>query len=189
MQQAPARIGEAATWPVPPGIRFGAITVDLAERIERLLDLAFGYDRHQRTAYRLRERTAALPDASFAAFGADGALAGSIQSWPIALATAGGDETALWLIGPIAVHPDRRNLGIGRAMLATALEALDATPQPALLIGDPAYYAPFGFSAARTGGWAMPGPVERHRLLLRARDGASLPRDGLLGPSRNPRQV
>jgi predicted N-acetyltransferase YhbS len=32
--------------------------------IEQLLDEAFGTDRHQRTAYRLREGVAALPDLS-----------------------------------------------------------------------------------------------------------------------------
>jgi predicted N-acetyltransferase YhbS len=36
------------------------------------------------------------------------------------------------------------------------------------MIGDPEYYGRFfGFSAAITGGWVLPGPVERHRLLAR----------------------
>jgi predicted N-acetyltransferase YhbS len=47
-----------------------------------------------------------------------------------------------------------------------------------LLIGDVAYYGRFGFSAAKTGGLAMPGPYERERFLALelapgALDGAS----------------
>jgi predicted N-acetyltransferase YhbS len=51
-----------------------------------------------------------------------------------------------------------------------------------LLVGDPGYYARFGFSAQKTGTLWMPGPYERHRLLARelvpgALDGAR----GLIG--------
>ena len=34
-----------------------------------------------------------------------------------------------------------------------------------ILVGDPEYYARFGFTAAPTHGVAMPEPVERRRLL------------------------
>jgi predicted N-acetyltransferase YhbS len=48
-----------------------------------------------------------------------------------------------------------------------------------VLVGDAPYYARFGFSAARTGDLAMPGPYERHRLLaLELVDGAL---DGAVG--------
>jgi predicted N-acetyltransferase YhbS len=52
-----------------------------------------------------------------------------------------------------------------------------------VLIGDPSYYERFfGFSAAHTGGWETPGPVERHRLLARLAGGRLVGRSGLLGP-------
>ena len=49
------------------------------------------------------------------------------------------------------------------------------------LIGDPEYYGRFfGFDSARTGGWRLPGPVERRRLLAR---GPGVPAgEGDLGP-------
>lgn len=152
--------------------------------IETLLDLAFGADRHGRTAYRLRAGVAAEARASCVAFDAQGVLVGSLQSWPLGLFARDGtaEPTPLWLVGPIAVHPARRSEGIGRAMLRRALAAIDRTGLPALLIGDPDYYGPFGFSADATGGWSLPGPVERHRLLVRLDDGMTLPATGILGP-------
>ncbi len=164
-------------------IRLVPIVETMAEAIERLLDLSFGYDRHLRTAYRLRDRVAAEPALSCAALDDDGRLVGSLQGWPLALLSDEADATPLWLIGPIAVHPLHRGRGTGRAMLARACAAVDTTPCPAVLIGDPAYYAPFGFTADATGGWTLPGPVERHRLLARsAAGGAALPASGLLAP-------
>jgi predicted N-acetyltransferase YhbS len=167
-----------------PAVRLVGIAERMAEAIERLLDLSFGYDRHQRTAYRLREGVAAAPDLSCAALDPEGRLVGSLQSWPLALLGNDGAATPLWLVGPIAVHPDRQGEGIGRAMLARACAAIDATPQPAVLIGDPGYYGAFGFAADATAGWTFPGPVERHRLLARLTPGATLPATGLLGPRR-----
>jgi predicted N-acetyltransferase YhbS len=156
-------------------------TADL-EAIEALLDLAFGADRLRRTAYRLREGVAFEPAASCAAFDEEGALVGSLQSWPLALTGADGSGTPLWLVGPIAVRPDRRGEGIARAMLRRALAAIDLTGIRAVLIGDPEYYGPFGFDADATGGWSLPGPFERHRLLARLDDGQTLPAEGMLGP-------
>jgi predicted N-acetyltransferase YhbS len=156
-------------------------TVDAAA-VEQLLDLAFGTDRHGRTAYRLRAGVAAEAAASCAALDERGALVGSLQSWPLALTASDGTITPLWLVGPIAVHPDRRNEGIGRAMLRRALEATDETGIAAVLIGDAPYYAPFGFAADQTQRWQLPGPVDRARLLARTGAGLVLPEEGDLGP-------
>jgi predicted N-acetyltransferase YhbS len=165
-------------------VRLVPIAVGMAEAVERLLDLTFGYDRHARTAYRLRERVAAVADLSCAALDGDGRLVGSLQSWPLALAQADGASTPLWLVGPIAVHPELQGQGIGRTMLAHACAAADRTSHPAVLIGDPGYYGPFGFSADQTADWNLPGPVERHRLLARVPAGVALPATGMLGPRR-----
>lgn len=164
--------------------RLAPIAEARPDAIETLLDLAFGADRHGRTAYRLRTAVAVEESASCAAFDRQGRLVGSLQSWPLGLFGAGDAVVPLWLVGPIAVHPDRRSEGIGRAMLRRALTAIDRTGIPALLIGDPEYYGPFGFSADATGGWLVPGPVERHRLLVRAAPGIVLPPVGMLAPRR-----
>jgi predicted N-acetyltransferase YhbS len=170
--------------PDQDGARLAPIDEAEGLAIERLLDLVFGSDRHQRTAYRLRDGVHAEPLASCTAFDPDGMLIGSLQSWPLGLFDDAGGVTPLWLVGPIAVHPDRRNEGIGRAMLRRALAAIDATGLPAVLIGDEPYYGPFGFSAVETGDWSVPGPVDRRRLLVRRIDGRALPANGSLGPRR-----
>ncbi|WP_454885304.1 GNAT family N-acetyltransferase [Sphingomonas oryzagri] len=151
--------------------------------IERLLDLAFGADRLRRTAYRLRDGMDFSPEASCVAFDEHGTLVGSLQSWPASLIGEDGTATPLFLVGPIAVMPERRGLGIARAMLRRALAAIDDTGIPAVLIGDPGYYGPFGFTAEATGGWSLPGPFERHRLLARL-EAPTLPAVGMLGPRR-----
>jgi predicted N-acetyltransferase YhbS len=141
--------------------------------VEALLDAAFGSDRHARTAYKIRAGMSVIGALSFAAFDGD-ELVGSIQSWPVAVG-----EAAAVLVGPVAVAPDRQNAGIGR-MLMTRL--MDTAPETAMvMIGDPEYYGRFfGFTADATGGWDVPGPVERHRLL--ARNAGALPSTGALGP-------
>ena len=140
---------------------------------EALLDAAFGTDRHKRTAYRIREGTAAIPALSFAAFDAD-TLVGTLQCWPVSVG-----ETALTLVGPVAVAPDVQRGGIGRALMTMLIDT--APDAPMVMIGDPEYYGRFfGFSADETGSWDVPGPVERHRLLARNTDG--LPATGRLGP-------
>lgn len=153
-------------------------------QVEALLDAAFGADRQRRTAYRLREGLAPLPDLSFAAFDGD-ALVATLQSWPIELAPSRGAPVPLILVGPIAVRPDRQQNGIGQALTRHALAAIDAAGESAAaLIGDPEYYDRlFGFSAAPTRQWELPGPVERRRLLARLTGGRTLPVAGILRPA------
>jgi predicted N-acetyltransferase YhbS len=128
--------------------------------IEALLDAAFGADRHQRTAYKLRAGLQPTHDLSLTAF-ADSRLVGVLQSWPVAL-----DEQPLTLVGPVAVVPDAQQGGIGRAMMDALMAA--AGDRPMTMIGDPEYYGRFfGFSADATADWQLPGPVERRRLLAK----------------------
>lgn len=140
-----------------------------ATAVEALLDAAFGTGRRARTAYRLRPDTAAIPALSFAAVD-DVRLIGSIQCWPVRHVADDGAVTPLTLVGPVAVDPVWQGRGIGRMLTTAALGRADALGlPPQLLIGDPDYYGRFfGFSAAATGSWRLPGPVERHRLLARA---------------------
>ena len=154
-----------------------------AADIEHLLDLAFGQDRHGRTAYRLREGVDPIPALSFAAV-EDGVLIGSIQCWPVQLTKPDGPATPLILVGPVAVRPDRQRDGIGRTLMHKALAEADVIDaEPMVLIGDAIYYDRFfGFSSRHTRGWAVPGPVERDRLLARLRPGQTVPGQAVLGP-------
>ncbi|MEO1045212.1 MAG: N-acetyltransferase [Pseudomonadota bacterium] len=152
--------------------------------VEALLDRVFGEDRHQRTAYKLREGARMLDALSFAALDDADYLVGSIQCWPVKLSADNQDEFPMIMIGPVAVDPQHQNAGIGRAMMTAVLESLSASaPLPLVMIGDPEYYGRhFGFSSKRTQGWQLPGPFERKRLLIKTIKGLKLPEIATLEP-------
>lgn len=151
--------------------------------VERLLDAAFGPERHGRTAYRLRNGVAPVPGLSFGAFEFE-ALLGSVQCWPVELVPKDDAPVPMVLLGPVAVWPERQQHGIGRTLMRAALAAADASDaDPLMLIGDPEYYERlFGFHAGPTSGWELPGPFERHRLLVRLTGGRTLPAEGRVRP-------
>lgn len=158
------------------------LTAIAPDATDALLDSAFGADRRERTAYKIRAGTEFDPSLSFAA--RDGtALVGIIQCWPIALAIDSGGTAPLVMIGPVAVLPDRQRDGIGRLLMNHMLAQAKRSGQDRalMLIGDPEYYGRFfGFTSASTGQWRVPGPIEQHRLLARGPDVLAV--DGMLGP-------
>ena len=148
-----------------------------APAIEALLDAGFGPDRRGRTAYRLRDGAVPIAALSLVARGADGGLDGSIQYWPIELAATDGSVAPLTLLGPVVARVPRQ--GVGFALITASLARADTLGHDAiLLIGDRDYYGRFGFRADATGGWQLPGPFERERLLLRRVGARELPRNG-----------
>lgn len=154
------------------------------EAIERLLDAAFGPDRHGRTAYMIRDGMPWLPELSFGIMDEHGELAGSLQSWPVALRHPDGGEIPLIMVGPVAVLPSLQRTGHGRAMMdAVVTAARTHRTDPLIMIGDPEYYGRFwGFSAEGTAFWDCPGPFERRRLLALSVDGSPVGGEGMLAP-------
>lgn len=152
--------------------------------IEDLLDIAFEPTRNERTAYRVREGTEWLPGLSFAALDEEEHLAGTIQCWPVALTDPAGRRHPMIMVGPVAVMPHLQGCGYGKALMTASLTALDpAAPLPQVMVGDADYYGRFfGFSAAHTGGWRLPGPYDPLRLLCRTDRPEVLPHEGMLGP-------
>lgn len=61
-------------------------------------------------------------------------------------------------LGPIAVHPDHQGQGIGSALVAAVLVTADLRGEPSVvLLGDPGWYAHFGFQPAADHGIGSPG--------------------------------
>ncbi|MBU6463918.1 MAG: N-acetyltransferase [Bradyrhizobium sp.] len=135
---------------------------DVAAR-EALLNAAFGPGRFAKSSERLREGR--VPARGLAFTAVDGKrLIGTVRLWSV---TAGNAKGCL-LLGPLAVVSDVRSLGVGAGLMWRALrEAKRRGYRAVLLVGDPAYYQRFGFSAENTGALLMPGPYERDRLLAR----------------------
>jgi predicted N-acetyltransferase YhbS len=140
---------------------------DVAAR-EALLDASFGDNRHLRTCQRLRDGQAPAEGLALSAL-SRGRLVGTVRLWHV---SAGGVPALV--LGPLAVDPSCRKLGIGRALVQRALAAAKARGCGAvLLLGDAPYYGRFGFSARKTGELRLPGPFEPDRLLaLELREGA-----------------
>ncbi len=151
--------------------------------IDKLLDAAFGLDRRGRTAYLLRAGVSQIESMSFCLIADDDILIGSIQCWPIKIATDDDEQFPMVLVGPVAVASGSQNQGMGHILMNAALNAalLEGNP-PLVMVGDPDYYQRFGFSAGETGGWKLPGPWEAHRLLLRNEGEYELPALGTLVP-------
>jgi predicted N-acetyltransferase YhbS len=151
--------------------------------VEALLDRAFEPERHKRTAYKVREGMDWLQGLSFAALDDGEMLVGTIQCWPVALTTPDGRAHPMIMVGPVAVLPEHQSQGYGKALMTASMTALDPrAPLPQVMIGDPEYYGRWGFTNAGTAGWSLPGPYEKHRLLVRCDNPAVLPREGTLGP-------
>jgi len=132
---------------------------DVAMR-EALLDASFGENRHGRTCQRLRDGRAPAAGLALSAV-RERTLVGTVRLWHV---SAGGRPALV--LGPLAVDPACRELGIGAALMQQALAAARARGHAAvILLGDAPYYARFGFSADKTGELSLPGPFERDRLL------------------------
>jgi predicted N-acetyltransferase YhbS len=143
---------------------------DIAAR-EALLDEAMGPKRRKKSSEKLRRGRRPSEGLAFVARDASGGVAGTVRLWDVTLGEGG---KAALLLGPLAVDPSLKSAGIGSALMRHAIaEAARLGHAAILLVGDAPYYGRFGFSAARTGSLAMPGPYERHRLLaLELVDGA-----------------
>jgi predicted N-acetyltransferase YhbS len=165
---------------------------------ETLLDACFGANRHTRTCQRLRDGRAPAEGLALSVV-RRGRLVGTVRLWHV----SAGSVPAL-MLGPLAVDPSCRNLGIGAALMDHALAVAGQRGHGAvILLGDAPYYARFGFSGLKTGELSLPGPFERERLLgyeLRERAldgawgmiapaGASLPKMKAGRAARTPRAV
>ncbi|MEM9883767.1 MAG: N-acetyltransferase [Planctomycetota bacterium] len=69
----------------------------------------------------------------------------------------GGSVRGLLALAPLAVAPDFRGRGIGRALVREALrQAAEHRAAAVFVLGDPTYYAPLGFTPAGPAGYQSP---------------------------------
>jgi predicted N-acetyltransferase YhbS len=151
---------------------------DVAAR-EALLDTGFGANRQTRTCQRLRDGQTPAEGLAFSAV-RRGRLVGTVRLWHV---SAGGVPALV--LGPLAVDPACRKLGVGAALINHALAAASERGHGAvILLGDAPYYGRFGFSDLKTGELSLPGPFERGRLLaLELREGALDGVSGMIAPA------
>ena len=106
----------------------------------------------------------------------DGDVAGHVLLSRMRVSGDGRDYRALGL-GPVAVLPPLQRSGTGSALIRTALAAATgAGEELVFIVGDPAYYGRFGFTAETAAPFASPyaGPY----LMALALSDTPLPAEG-----------
>jgi len=178
-----AHAGEAARWlrirvrPLGEGKRESRMTV------WSLADVTRELERHENVFQELQHAIDYLDHAPAGFFSAEGNgnivyLNATLANWldhDLAQVGSGGlkledivagEGTAL-LLGPLAVRPAYKNLGIGRRLVRIAVEAAEKADAAAvLLVGDAPYYGPLGFTKIPRGQLSMPRPVDLDRILV-----------------------
>jgi putative acetyltransferase len=75
---------------------------------------------------------------------ADGEVVGHIAFSPVKI---NGHDSAWFLLGPVGVLPEHQRRGIGQELIRGGLRAIKSLgAEGCALVGDPAYYARFGFA-------------------------------------------
>ena len=144
--------------------------------IAELVDLALGQRAVASPAARMRAGTSPVPGLALVALNGLGEVIATLRFWPVRIGTT---VPALQL-GPLAVRPERRGEGFGRALVRTGLVRARAEGHRiVVLIGDPAYYRSFGFAPALPHGIRLPSPDDEHRLQILALVAGAL--DGVAG--------
>jgi len=145
---------------------------DEASAVETLISKVFGPGMTARAAYALREGRAFERALAFVAETQDGNLIGSVR---ITKVLWGG--APVWMLGPLGVARAKAGCGIGSALMRTVMAACEEQAAATdinhvILVGDLAYYEPFGFVRVRAGSAPMPRPVDPSRILVCKLNGA-----------------
>lgn len=147
---------------IPVDVVYVPETPDDHLAIETINAEAFGPGRFAKAAYHIREGG---PHESLLSLVARHRVDGVIASVRMTRVRAG--EGRGMLLGPLAVQPKYKNLGIGRQLVAIAVEAAHKAGQGAvILVGDEPYYGPLGFKRMPYGKVWLPRPVDLNRLLV-----------------------
>lgn len=131
------------------------------DAIELINEEAFGPGRFARAAARIREQ--GPHDLALSFVCADnGETIASVRMTPVIAGDVKGH-----LLGPLAVRPSHKNIGIGRELVRIAVEAARRKgSEGVILVGDPPYYMPLGFEKVRYNALKFPAPVDPGRILV-----------------------
>lgn len=148
-----------------------------AAAIEALYDRTFGPGHFAKTAERLREGNASLPDITRVAV-SDGEVIGVCRVWPIFV---GVGRVPAVFIGPVAVSPDFQGQRLGLTITGEALEAATkAGWGAAIIIGSVQYFSELGFTPVAADRFVFPGPQDMSRVMVRDLAGDADVLSGLL---------
>jgi len=133
-----------------------------AAAIEALYDRTFGPGHFAKTAERLRDGNASIPDLTRVAV-QDGDVIGVCRIWPVRV---GASAKQAVFVGPVAVDPGFQGQRLGLSITGEALEAAKAAGWPlAIIIGSPKYFGELGFSIVEPDQIRFPGPQDMSRVM------------------------
>ena len=90
---------------------------------------------------------------------ANGSVVGHVIFSKVRLKPPGQNVSAA-ILAPLAVHPDFQSRGIGSQLVSEGLQQLsNSGVDLVFVLGHPAYYPRFGFSAAGVRGFEAPYPI------------------------------
>ena len=134
-----------------------------AEAIEDLFDRTFGPGHFAKTAERLREYSASIPEVNRVAV-VDNLVVGVCRVWPLLV---GERRDRALFYGPVAVSPAWRGASLGLQVTEAAMEAGKAAGWPAaVLIGAPEYFGRIGFTVTPRNRLTFPGPQDQSRIMV-----------------------
>lgn len=112
-----------------------------------MVSAAFGRPNEAQLVERIRASDHYVRELSLVAE-QDGAIVGHVMFSHVVL--EGDEERPVLALAPVSVAPAHQRQGIGSALVRMGLEKADARREPLVtVLGDPAYYARFGFQPAR----------------------------------------
>jgi predicted N-acetyltransferase YhbS len=129
--------------------------------IEFINDEAFGPGRYTKSSHRIREQGPHDRSLSFVAID-NGEVIASVRLTPVLAGQLKGH-----LLGPLAVRPSHKNIGIGRELVRIAVDAARRKgSEGVILVGDPPYYMPLGFEKVAYNALQFPAPTDPGRILV-----------------------
>ena len=138
-------------------------TRDHVDGVQVVTTAAFGRAAEARLVDELRGTDAWLPRFSLVALAPAGTVVGHVLG-----SRAHVGSAPVLALGPLSVHPAHQRRGIGHALVHTLLGAADARDEPlVVLLGDPRYYARFGFRPAEEYGITPPVPAWQPHFQVR----------------------
>ncbi len=148
----------------PPDLIVRSELPEDANCLEILTETVFGPGMRARAAYFLREGVDHEMDLSFVAQCRQ-QVVGTVRLTKVKW----GEDIAL-MLGPLAVLPDLKGQGIGKALMHRAVAAAGANSSrsglPAImLVGDLDYYKTFGFVRISPTRISLPRPADPARIL------------------------
>ena len=131
--------------------------------VASLMTAAFGGVRNSRAVWHLRP-TAPVRSLCLVAL-RNNKVCGSVRFWEVMVCS-----NRQLLLGPLAVQPELRGKGFGRALVVDGLRRAQQHAQWnfVLVSGDPDYYSKHGFAKTQDGQFIWPGDLLPNVLQIRA---------------------